>query len=48
MSEEHRITTDEKVKNPDRVAAGKRLAPISKEAKAGVKNHVLPRLSSKF
>ena len=34
MSEEHKITTVEKVKNPGRVAAGKRLAAISKEAKA--------------
>ena len=34
MSEEHRMTTVEKVRNPGRVAAGKRLAAISKEAKA--------------
>ena len=34
MSEESKITTVEKVKNPGRVAAGKRLAAISKEAKA--------------
>ena len=41
MSEEHKMTTVEKVKipqqkvkNPGRVAAGKRLASISKEAKA--------------
>ena len=34
MSEEHKMTTVEKVKNPGRVAAGKRLAAISKEAKA--------------
>ena len=34
MSEEPKITTVEKVKNPGRVAAGKRLAAISKEAKA--------------
>ena len=34
MSEEPKITTVEKVKNPGRVAQGKRLAAISKEAKA--------------
>ena len=36
MAEEPKITTTEveKVKNPGRVAAGKRLAAISKEAKA--------------
>ena len=34
MSEESKITTVGKVKNPGRVAAGKRLAAISKEAKA--------------
>ena len=34
MSEESKITTVEKVKNPGRVAAGKRLAAISKQAKA--------------
>ena len=36
MAEEPKITTAEveKVKNPGRVAAGKRLAAISKEAKA--------------
>ena len=34
MSEEPKITTTEKVKNPGRVAAGRRLAAISKEAKA--------------
>ena len=34
MSEEPKMTTVEKVKNPGRVAAGKRLAAISKEAKA--------------
>ena len=35
MTEESKITTvDNKLKNPGRVAAGKRLAAISKEAKA--------------
>ena len=34
MAEEPKITTVEKVKNPGRVAAGKRLAAISEEAKA--------------
>ena len=34
MEEEPKITTVEKVKNPGRVASGKRLAAISKEAKA--------------
>ena len=35
MEEEPKITTTtQKVKNPGRVAAGKRLAAISKEAKA--------------
>ena len=34
MSEEPKITTVEKVKNPGRVAAGRRLAAISKKAKA--------------
>ena len=34
MSEEQKITTTEKVKNPKRVEQGRRLAAISKEAKA--------------
>ena len=34
MAEEPKITTVEKVKSPGRVAAGRRLAAISKEAKA--------------
>ena len=34
MSEEHIMTTVEKVKNPKRVEQGKRLAAISKAAKA--------------
>ena len=34
MEEEPKITTTEKVKNPKRVEQGKRLAVISKEAKA--------------
>ena len=34
MEEEPKITTTQKVKNPGRVEAGKRLAAISKEAKA--------------
>ena len=34
MEEGHKITTVEKVKNPKRVEQGKRLAAISKEAKA--------------
>ena len=34
MSEEPKMTAFEKVKNPGRVAAGRRLAAISKEAKA--------------
>ena len=34
MEEEHKITTVEKVKNPKRVERGKRLAAISREAKA--------------
>ena len=34
MEEEPKITTVEKVKNPLRVAQGKRLAAISREAKA--------------
>ena len=34
MEEEPKITTVEKVKNPGRVAQGKRLAAISKAAKA--------------
>ena len=34
MSEEQKLTTTEKVKNPKRVEQGRRLAAISKEAKA--------------
>ena len=34
MKDEHKITTVEKVKNPKRVEQGKRLAAISREAKA--------------
>ena len=34
MEDEHKITTVEKVKNPKRVEQGKRLAAISREAKA--------------
>ena len=47
MNEEPKITSEVKTKNPGRVAAGKRLAVISKEAKERKKQERLSQENSK-